>query len=582
MSFCFLILALIVIIVSGPATGYEFSIYNAYPWYFWTCLFAAILSGQILIIRDILDFSESRGWIFGGLSIILSNTVLLFLPLIRGYHNSGTGDVLTHLGFMNNIINSGSVGIDQYPIDHILGVLLHFITSISLPEITMIIPPIFSIFFILSILLLGRVLIPDKKYALLFLSFGSILYFQGYNNLFAPNAQAMLLLPLILYLIIKISQVEKTKENILLLLTISILIVFFHPLVTIICILIYAIIRFLNIVQQKILHASQSNLPLEYLIFVMFCFFSIWSTIINSATRTVEPIISSLIGVEDQVSQFDTYSSSIGSVSVDYWYLTKLAINVYGQFLIIGILSIVCIGIIFVTYRKKLNQIPFLVPISILGYIFFTIFSVILFFVSGKSFFIRIIRISMIFSLILIPYGSYVVLKSERINFEKSILFVIILLLSIFSLTFFSTNNLFDSPIIKESNQQVLNSDYQGLNTFFTFRDDSISTLENGISSFRFYDAQFGQGTPRTNIFYGELIRPVDHFGYNTNISLSKRYNNKYLILTNRGIFTYQNIYPEFPKSWRFTPSDFMKLKTDKNVQQFYQNGNLQIFQIVP
>jgi hypothetical protein len=576
-----LIFSLIIIIVRGPASGYEFSIYDAYPWYFWASLFAAIFCGQILIIRDIFNFDQANGWILGILAVILSNTVLLFLPLIRNYQNSGTGDVLTHIGFMSDILHSANVGSDQYPVNHILGVTLHFFTNVSLPDITMIIPPIFSLFFIVSIFLIGWVICPDKKYTPLFLLFGSVLYFGGYNVLFVPSAQAMLLLPLIFYLVIMISRGRKTKEFMALLSIISVLMVFFHPLITAICIIIFAIIRFSNIIHQKYFPSNQSPLPLEYPVFLMICIFSIWSTLISIATRTIEPVLSSLTGVEDQVSQFERYSDTVSSVSVDYWYLIKLAINLYGQIVIIGILSVICIGIIFLLYRERMNQIPFFIQVSGFSYLFFTTVSIVLFFVGGSSIFLRITRVALVFSLILIPFAFYKVITSEKINNKKTIVVCIILLIFLFPLTIISTNNVFDSPSIKESNQQVSVSDNLGMVTFFKIRDDSIPNLEIGLSVYRFYDSILGKDAARKNIFYGGTT-PSDHFGYNTNTTLSEKYGNRYLILNNRGIFTYPNIFPEFPKSWRFTPGDFSRLKNDAGIQQIYQNGNIQVFEIIP
>ncbi len=42
----------------------------------------------------------------GILIIFLVDSILLFMPIIRGYLNFGLGDVLSHIGSMKDIINT--------------------------------------------------------------------------------------------------------------------------------------------------------------------------------------------------------------------------------------------------------------------------------------------------------------------------------------------------------------------------------------------------------------------------------------------------------------------------------------------
>jgi hypothetical protein len=74
---------------------------------------------------------------------------------------------------------------------------------------------------------------------------------------------------------------------------------------------------------------------------------------------------------------------------------------------------------------------------------------------------------------------------------------------------------------------------------------------------------------------------PPNHFNYPSITNLGDNYPNmNYFILTNQGRFFYQNIYPEFPDKWRFTPSDFHRLNSDNSVHQIYKNGDLDIMLI--
>ncbi len=128
-------------------------------------------------------------------------------------------------------------------------------------------------------------------------------------------------------------------------------------------------------------------------------------------------------------------------------------------------------------------------------------------------------------------------------------------------------------------NQQVTTSEFAGMETFFSYRDDTIPILELGISQSRFHDAIFGRSAIKKNVIYGEMVRPPDHFGYGKYASFSDLFESpRYLLLTNLGRNLFLRIYPEFQDAWRFTPEDFDRLNIDRGVHKIYTNGNLDIY----
>ena len=66
-SFLLIFALLIIIARVGPATSYEFSIYDAYPWYFWVLLLSALMCGQLVILGSIITRPEkitgTSGWV---------------------------------------------------------------------------------------------------------------------------------------------------------------------------------------------------------------------------------------------------------------------------------------------------------------------------------------------------------------------------------------------------------------------------------------------------------------------------------------------------------------------------------------
>jgi hypothetical protein len=201
-----------------------------------------------------------------------------------------------------------------------------------------------------------------------------------------------------------------------------------------------------------------------------------------------------------------------------------------------------------------------------------------MFFINGSFGFLRIYNIALLFAVIMVSIWFVKVFPKEvNIKFSR-IFFVMGIILMITSLSVFT---LYLSPLSRSSNQQVPYSNYLGMTTFFQIRDDSVVILEMGLSQDRYYDAIFGRSYPRKNIQYDALnkLSPPDHFGYQSNETFSKTGTNKqYLLLNDLGKYFYPKIFPEFKKKWRFTHSDFSRLKHDKTVQQIYTNEDLEIF----
>ena len=119
------------------------------------------------------------------------------------------------------------------------------------------------------------------------------------------------------------------------------------------------------------------------------------------------------------------------------------------------------------------------------------------------------------------------------------------------------------------------------MSTFFSYRNESLSIFELGLTTFRFYDAIYGYSAGLNSSFEEKYMLPPDHFGYQ-NDTLSRNFYNssKYLLLNYKGRELNPQINPEFEYKWSFGPKDFEQLKIDNKVQQVYSNGDLEIFML--
>lgn len=585
-NYAILLSALLIILLTSPASSYEFSIYDAYPNYLWYIVIASIFLGQVCAVLSVLDDSTSKYWPLGFLAAVIANCLLLSLPVIRGYFIYGSGDILTHIGYMEDIGNYASIGSNHYPILHMLGFSMHEFTGLSFGIITMIIPPIFSIVSILYWYILGKEIFNDKSKVVILVLIAFLPMYGVMNSLFTPNHEAFLMLPLVLYCLIKSQNAANKTEVNAILITLSVLIVLFHPLIAIMAMSIYALLYVSDALSISISSFKLHTKNIWIVIAIMAMIFSIWSTYIYLLTDVLDPLISSIMGTDAVESELLATLDLLSQVEVDIIYLIKLGLFTYGLDAILGLLALISILYLLILYTKGGIKIPHFLLFSMVCFILFFTLGVTIFFTINEFGYGRVYNVAQIFSLIII--SSSVVTAYRRLqnigNFKK-VIFCALTCTIVIVLIVLSAFTLHLSPNIKQVNQQVPMSDYYGMATFFEKRDDSILILEHGTSQMRFHDAIYGCSYPEVNIRYdwggGNSLLPVDHFGYNASYSLGSNYDGKrYFLLTTQGKDFYEHMYPEFPDKWRFIERDFERLESDASVIRVCSNGNLALYLI--
>lgn len=132
-----------------PATGFETSIYEPYPFAFW---FAFGLCLALIVAVLLASTVGSQSFYGRALTILAVNYgILLFLPVFRGYqlHDRGTGDLLVHLGHVRGIAETGTVTELWYPFEHVL-MAVFVIFGVPLEMSSLLFSWIFLLLFILT------------------------------------------------------------------------------------------------------------------------------------------------------------------------------------------------------------------------------------------------------------------------------------------------------------------------------------------------------------------------------------------------------------------------------------------------
>ncbi|TMT87020.1 hypothetical protein E2L06_10645 [Haloterrigena sp. H1] len=188
----------------GPAEGYEISIYSAYPLAFWLFILTVITCGAISVVIGFYLGEEKRVSGYPGIIMFASaNTILLALPLFRGYPVYGKGDILSHLGDIRIIVNQSYIpNGDFYPLMHIFYSELASVTGVTPGRISSVGSIVFYIGFLLSVFIVSRRLIGRRSSVMVVLFMTPFMhtYHHVANQ---PAFLAFFLFPFLLFTFIK-------------------------------------------------------------------------------------------------------------------------------------------------------------------------------------------------------------------------------------------------------------------------------------------------------------------------------------------------------------------------------------------
>lgn len=580
LSFSFISLASVILAISSPANGYELSIYQAYPWYFWFFIVGGVLcSILILFMYSIYDI-KGNSWILGLLSLTLVYFTFLLLPIFRGYalYGRGGADVLTHIGHTKTIISTGYIYKENfYPIVHILQTCLKFI-GISFEKAVVVIPSFFSMLYLLFILILAKTIGRNHHYAIFILALASPLLFSYFHMCVHPFMICLFLMPLLLYSFHKRKLMDNTAEFSLIIALLSILVVFFHPFMTLILIMIFLMFDFSEISYRYLVKPDKydhfrSNVNIILIIILSFlAWYLSFHLIQNLFSKVIhqfqEPIATN-------------YVKTLGSANISIIQTIGLIISKYGAILLYFMIALICTILVFKKFlRKKVDFTEYSYCAQFVLGIFLGMLFLLSYFVVSDP--IRALIYAILASVLMTGLVSYAMIKNEKkgtrtkIAKKLTIFSVILIVLSASVICIF---NVYSSPITSSANPQMSYMERNGVEFFLAHKESNTLAASFGFS-FKIENYIFGidkaESTRSVKIF---SIHLPNRFGYLENETIAKSfgYNKTYVITTEFNRIAYKSL-PEntWSKAHRYLKEDFERLSSDSTANKVYGNSEFE------
>lgn len=589
-SLALVALCIVTIAANPTAAGYEISFFQAYPLPFWVALVTALASGQLLILRNAFD-PEEEYWKLGVVLVGIVTVVLLSHPHVR-YTLYGRGDVLTHIGYVRRIVATGTImETNWYPVLHFLAALLAELTVLAPKDAISVLPIVFSVFYLASVVYMFARLTPSPASFLFALSLGVLPLLGTAHTFAAPSGVAFFLVPLVIYLFLRIHDDEGFRTYAAAFVLVTLALIPFHPLTYLYMLVILLSLRVLYAVATRVGSLSLDidgpvRTPM-LLLGTVLCLW--WYSSFSSVVRTGFNMLAALLG-RTGGGKFDHLVGVATAYTPDVLDLLTIGVARY------GLLGMLCAGATFLIGLYLLGSLrdgdPMDSRVVAVAAVFgaFTGVAAFAFFVDFVFSYHRFVRPVYLTAPVLIGVGlAFVDGRIDRPALRRFAIAIVVI--CVVSLAILSVLGLHLSPITKDPNKQVTAMEMEGSDWFFEHRDQELLADEVGFKQFRFYSVT-GEDITRQepyNIIVLTAERnlrqrgtsPPDHFGYDENDSAAAAYDDdRYLVVTELGRERYPELYPDYEPFWRFTPEDFQRLEGDPAVDHVYDNGEFDVYYV--
>lgn len=575
-----------IITLLNPTHGYELSIYDATPSLIWYSLIFSSLCGISVIVFEVYTkhYDISNSWVYGLVIVLISRVTILCLPYNRGYI-AWQGDHMNHIGIVHDILTSGSVASDNYyPVAHILLSEVALTSNLSAEFLTKYSTVFMSVFFVISIYLIGEYLLNDKKVTLLALAATGCVMFGSYDVYLMPNGWSVLFFPFALLLIIKATDREVELSYRILATVILIASPFFHTLsalmLTVVLLLFAAIYTFLSKfehLRDKIQEhfVLPDSAPSFTLICILLVTWIMWTLSFQTFHLNIRVLFDSVFSGADE-DVLAGMGNQISTMNFNIFDLALLVVKVEGVAISFLILFVLGSCLVYTSYRKKqeFRRVIIFIGVALFFGFLYTIYLFGILPGLGSIDGSRIVEYVKVMTPIFagIVY-AYILSKKKMVCLLLCITIMIIpVVLAIFGI--------FASPYVHRPTPQITTMDIYGMEWSFVKKDRETRYVEIMSPPSHFADVVLGrdESAQRSDIPRRGTERIPNHFNYLERTYFGENYpSDKYLVLTMFDRVLYTTVY--MPVG-RFNDADFMRLKSDYSVQYLYSNGECEVYHI--
>ncbi|WP_418280270.1 hypothetical protein [Halorubrum sp. DTA98] len=587
-------LSFTVAIVSGhltPATGYEIDIYRSTPLSFWV----GIGIGFVVAIGTLFGTDSER--LTDGAALLAGGCLLavVALPLVRSYAFYGSGDALTHLGWVREM-QSGVIGADEilYPAIHLMGAELSALSGLELTTTLQFAPALlFPALYLISMpLCVG--LLTGSRWALP-VGLGAAVLLIPINKISVhvlahPSSQAILFAPFVLYLLFlhlgssgdgpSLTSATGVAFGLA-----AIGMVFVHPQETmaLVSVLVAVVAVQLVIRRYRSDHPIANHRPIGIHTFAVGTLLIAWLLRHERATSRFEGVVSSLATsgatTGGETAERGASLATLGG-SFEELFVKLFAVSLVFCVLAGGLVVLHLSGRLDrkrVWRNTAVTYLAFglLPPLAIFTVVFLANQDDHYFRFHG--FIMAIVTILGAVGLVALLGWLHDVSTRRNVSITRSqVLGVVVVVFVV--LVAAQLLVVHQSPYMYQPNQQVTDADFTGHEIAFEHHDGDTTLVGLRRGQGRHIDAHFGRETARGPLeFPGYRADDAGVTGEVFSTNLTTHYeDDRYLVIGDRNEQQEIGLYDEL----RFTRAGFDRLETDHRVSRVQDNGSFRLYRI--
>lgn len=561
-----------------PSDGFEQSIYAPYPLSFWMLFVSTFLVGLLLVVREAFAGSpNSQYWKSGFVLSLATVALLTLLPDIRGYVVYGRADLLTHIGYVNTIVETGGGPFQNvYQSLHQLVLALSYATGLEPLSLVNAVAAVITVFSILaSYALLAAIF--ERRRLLMTLPFVTMFVAGSTHVNPSPYAQSAVLLPFVLYLYARTQQTDAFEFRAALAVTV-ISAVLYHPLTGLflfVALSLHYLVAARSGWQERLdVGAPISRVSAASIAQLAAVTFLAWYYNFAGMFIRFDRVYERLVNPGEGESELDTYGETILEFSPAVADLARVGWLQYGQrFMLLALGSTFVLVAAWRYLRGERFQTPYL-PAFTLGFVTFSALGVVFLVVDLIGGFGRPLVFAQYFAAFLA--GSVVLELYDRLD-RKTVLFLVTLVV-VALLASTAVASLYASSAAGQSTSQATTQDFAGAEWYLENELYASPLEQYGTTMHRFEHAL--NNSEASHVQRADTM-PPDRFNYTRHDTLGASYDfDQYLVITERGQQFYPNAYPDYREDWRFQPADFEALENDPTLTRVYDNGYFEIYRI--
>lgn len=588
-----LLVVTVTLVTTPPASGYEPSVYGAFPLYFWVMLILTLFFGAATIVASAWNTHHertrggsshvrgwtakkggARWWIFGVALMVLANAVVVLMPEIRGYPIYGRADTLTHVGYVKNIVLAGSIDGNIYPNTHIVIWTLSSSTGIDPQGITNWLFPVFAVVYFGGLCLLITTFFENRSAVLVGLAVVLFPIAGTAHVTMVPFVLSIFYVPFFLYFFLTERREPSISVRVALVISLVALIMY-HPLTALFLLVTFGIYRVL----KRLWTANDVHARPTYVASLAFVVFSAWYTQFAGIILRFQSVLETIVGNEPGENQLDTYTDTISRTSPEAQDLAQVIVFNYGSEVVVSMLVGLCtLALVVLWWRKRTDVSPFAILFVVVfwAFTFGSLPFLTMDLIVGWG---RLVIFAQVFGIVLVAALCSLLLRRDT-NWSKSSIpvgsvIVIVLLLSVVSV-----GTVFHTPAGSEMSHQTTQMEIDGSEWFFENREKTREISEFGVTQYRFHDFHYGV-TNRSGDVRTAGSTPPPRFNYTERSTFGGSYEeDRYLLLTERGRILYPVNFPNYEPFWNFRPADFDRIETDPTVLKMYDNGEFTAYRV--